>query len=190
MNAALKQRLVGATVLVALAVIFLPMLFDGAGTREDIAREVRIPDRPQAPESPAGEVSGAADDPSMSAETDEAPAAVEPDAGPEPAPEAAEEAVDEGEQVPDPPETVDEDAQQSPGWAVQVGSFSREENAQSLRDDLRAEGFDTFIDESRADGSRMWRVRVGPVPAEDEAHALRDRLEQERDMPGLVVGFP
>ncbi|BBH47338.1 SPOR domain-containing protein [Pseudomonas sp. KU43P] len=43
----MKQRMVGALVLVALAVIFLPMLF----TREDEMRQVRV-DAPQAPAMP------------------------------------------------------------------------------------------------------------------------------------------
>ena len=42
-----KQRMIGALVLVALAVIFLPMLF----TREDEMRQVRV-DAPQAPSRP------------------------------------------------------------------------------------------------------------------------------------------
>ena len=44
----MKQRMVGALVLVALAVIFLPMLF----TREDEMRQVRV-DAPQAPAMPS-----------------------------------------------------------------------------------------------------------------------------------------
>ena len=43
-----KQRMVGALVLVALAVIFLPMLF----TREDEMRQVRV-EAPQAPAMPS-----------------------------------------------------------------------------------------------------------------------------------------
>ena len=44
----MKQRMVGALVLVALAVIFLPMLF----TRQDEMRQVRV-DAPQAPAMPS-----------------------------------------------------------------------------------------------------------------------------------------
>lgn len=51
MDLALKQRLVGATVLIALAVIFLPMLLDGSGTPERLDVEVEIPERAAAPES-------------------------------------------------------------------------------------------------------------------------------------------
>ncbi|MCT5040331.1 hypothetical protein LZL75_25305, partial [Pseudomonas aeruginosa] len=50
----LKQRIVGALVLIALAVIFLPMLF----TREDESRQVVVeaPPRPQSPAMPSVEV--------------------------------------------------------------------------------------------------------------------------------------
>ncbi|WP_295474364.1 SPOR domain-containing protein [uncultured Pseudomonas sp.] len=48
LDKAYKQRMVGALVLIAIAVIFLPMLF----TRQDETRSVRV-DAPAAPEAPA-----------------------------------------------------------------------------------------------------------------------------------------
>ncbi|WP_296255098.1 MULTISPECIES: SPOR domain-containing protein [unclassified Pseudomonas] len=48
LDKAYKQRMVGALVLVAIAVIFLPMLF----SRQDEARHVRV-DAPAAPQAPA-----------------------------------------------------------------------------------------------------------------------------------------
>ncbi|NVZ77304.1 SPOR domain-containing protein, partial [Pseudomonas gingeri] len=48
LDKAYKQRMVGALVLVALAVIFLPMLF----SRQDEQRQVRV-DPPAAPQAPA-----------------------------------------------------------------------------------------------------------------------------------------
>lgn len=46
MDKALKQRLVGASVLVALAVIILPMLLGGQADRAQESREIEIPPRP------------------------------------------------------------------------------------------------------------------------------------------------
>lgn len=46
MDKALKQRLVGASVLVALAVIILPMLLSGQADRAKDSREIEIPARP------------------------------------------------------------------------------------------------------------------------------------------------
>lgn len=43
----LKQRLIGAAVLIALAVIFIPMLLDGAGWREELTMNMEIPPEPK-----------------------------------------------------------------------------------------------------------------------------------------------
>ena len=74
MDSALKQRLIGAIVLVVLAVIFLPMVFDGTSSTTEQAVDLTIPaapDRefetrmvpltPQSPTSPAAVIGGEAD---------------------------------------------------------------------------------------------------------------------------------
>ncbi len=43
----LKQRLLGATVIVSLAVIFLPVVFDGDGYRQLSKVEIDVPERPR-----------------------------------------------------------------------------------------------------------------------------------------------
>ncbi len=47
MDLALKQRLVGASVLIALAVIFLPLLFDGSTQDSNQSITIEIPQEPQ-----------------------------------------------------------------------------------------------------------------------------------------------
>ncbi len=47
MDLALKQRLVGASVLIALAVIFLPLLFDGSTQERNQSITIEIPQEPQ-----------------------------------------------------------------------------------------------------------------------------------------------
>ncbi len=47
MDLALKQRLVGASVLIALAVIFLPLLFDGSTQEGNQSITIEIPQEPQ-----------------------------------------------------------------------------------------------------------------------------------------------
>ncbi len=47
MDLALKQRLVGASVLIALAVIFLPLLFDGSAQDGNQSITIEIPQEPQ-----------------------------------------------------------------------------------------------------------------------------------------------
>lgn len=43
----LKKRLIGALILIALAIIFLPMLFDGSGNLQPVQLDIKIPDKPQ-----------------------------------------------------------------------------------------------------------------------------------------------
>jgi DedD protein len=47
MEVALKQRLVGASVIIALAVIFIPMLFDNSSTNQNQSISINIPDEPE-----------------------------------------------------------------------------------------------------------------------------------------------
>ena len=47
MEVALKQRLVGASVIIALAVIFIPMLFDNTGAIQNQSITINIPEEPE-----------------------------------------------------------------------------------------------------------------------------------------------
>lgn len=57
---------------------------------------------------------------------------------------------------------------------VQVGSFALEQNANSLRDRLRASSYPAYVERVVNDGRPMFRVRVGP-------HTDRGSAEQARD---------
>jgi DedD protein len=46
MDASLKQRLVGASVIIALAVIFIPMIFDDSNRSQNQSISIKIPDEP------------------------------------------------------------------------------------------------------------------------------------------------
>jgi len=167
------------------------MLLDGSGAREDIAREVQIPERPEVPAAdleatpepvaPAEEPVAEAPDVVADAPAEEREPASEPDPEPDSAPAS--------EPEPDPEPAAD--ASDGPSaWVVQTGSFSRRENAEAQRDRLREAGLDAFLDEAQRDGSRIWRVRIGPIGREDDAHELRDQLERDEDLAGIVVSHP
>src|SRR5690606_12117799 len=57
----------------------------------------------------------------------------------------------------------------SVGFAVQMGAFSREADANALRDRLRAAGFSAIVQPVRTDKGTLSRVRVGPVASRTEA---------------------
>ncbi len=207
MDSGLKQRLVGAVVLVALAVIFLPMLLDGSGARDRLNEDIAIPEQPDAPESrlerdeSAAESSGAADADEAAAtlatddfgedagdqaaeETETRASADAPAPEEEPATDAATGSGDEGAAS---AETGDEAPAE--GWIVQVGSFQRETNAVVLRDRLREDGFDATTEQVETDGVTLWRVWLGPVAEREEGEALERRIEDHRGSDALLMEY-
>lgn len=76
------------------------------------------------------------------------------------------------------------------GWAVQVAAMSSQSDANALRDKLRANGFDGFVDSVDAGGKRLWRVRAGPQTQRDDALKLRTQIKSKLGMSGNVVHVP
>ncbi|MCC5857064.1 MAG: SPOR domain-containing protein [Ectothiorhodospiraceae bacterium] len=186
-----KQRLVGAIVLIALAVIFLPMILRGPVEDRTLSVPAQIPPRPDAPLS--GEPvqpPPAAEAPALDRVPLQAPAVAEPDE--EPPPDTAMQEPDAVSEGAGTPGAVDPDSRAASveGFAVQVGSFSRRDNAMALRDRLRERGYSAFVDEVRRDAGALYRLRVGPVMDRDEARELAQRLQRDEELEGLVVSHP
>ncbi|CAN7370254.1 SPOR domain-containing protein [Pseudomonas sp. GL-B-26] len=213
LDKAYKQRMVGALVLVALAVIFLPMLF----SRQDEQRQVTVeaPAAPQAPAVPQVQVEPVvvpepqalpqepvpSDDEIAQQEAPSAPIApavpVAPapaakPAAPAPAPAlAAKPAAAPSQPIsaaPGKPDTTQSrvDANGlSVSWSVQLASLSSRASAESLQKSLRSQGYNAYI--RTADGKN--RVFVGPLIERAEADRLRDLLSRQQNLKGFVVRF-
>jgi len=212
LDKAYKQRMVGALVLVALAVIFLPMLF----SRQDEQRQVTVeaPAAPQVPALPQVQVEPVAvpepqalpqepvpsDDEIAQQESAvpavpvaPAPAAkpVTPSA-PAPVPAlAAKPATAPAQPItaaPGKPDTTQSrvDANGlSVSWSVQLASLANRESAEKLQKTLRSQGYNAYI--RTADGKN--RVFVGPLIERAEADRLRDQLNKQQKLNGIVVRF-
>ena len=72
-------------------------------------------------------------------------------------------------------------------WAVQVAAMGSQSEALALRDKLRANGFDGFVDTVNAGGKRLWRVRAGPQTQRSDAATLRDEIKAKLGLDGNVV---
>lgn len=77
--------------------------------------------------------------------------------------------------------------QQQPRWMVQAGSFRDRDNADSLRNRLRAQQFPAALYPATVDGQTMYRVQVGPHSSRAESERTRDRLQRETGISGSVV---
>lgn len=214
LDKAYKQRMVGALVLVALAVIFLPMLF----SRQDEQRQVTVeaPAAPQAPALPQVQVEPVvvpepqalpqepvpSDDEIAQQEAPAAPAApvaaaptakpVTPPPAPAPVPALAAKPATAPSQpisaAPGKPDTTQSrvDANGlSVSWSVQLASLANRESAEKLQKTLRSQGYNAYI--RTADGKN--RVFVGPLIERAEADRLRDLLNRQQNLKGFVVRF-
>ena len=200
----LLQRIVGALVLVALAVIFVPMLFN----RDDPDQQVAVdaPDMPPTPVAPVIETQPV-EVPEPEPELDPLPEdyeiieegpAAQPEAPAEPispvppqppsAPIASEPAVSQVEPpqpAAAPAEPRLDSANLPVSWSVKLASLSNRDNADKLQQTLRSQGYNAYI--RTADG--MNRVFVGPLVDRAEANRLRDQLQRQQKLDGFVVRF-
>lgn len=191
MDERLKQRIIGAVVLIVAAVVFLPMLLSGQD--ETVQVEVEVPEAPLLDREPIAPVEPAELPPAptvaaMPETLEPAPAPVEPVATPEPAPVI--EPAPEPETVTAAPEPAPEPAPPATGdWVIQLGSFSSAANAEGLSQTLRTQGYNAYTHAVTVQGNAITRVYVGPLASREAANRLRDELERKRGNKGLVVAY-
>lgn len=76
------------------------------------------------------------------------------------------------------------------GWAVQLAAVSSHADANTLRDKVRAAGFDGFVDSVQSDGKTLWRVRAGPQTQRADAQRVHDQIKAKLGIDGNVVSVP
>ncbi len=210
MDLSLKQRLLGAAVLIALAVIFVPMFISGSGPDKGADMQtsgLAIPPAPDRefqsrvlPVDPAPTAPAAApiDDNRIAtvdtatapkAQTLPQPTIVEP-----PVPASAPAPASKPETAPATPAPkpaapaapAAEEPKPVPGQAangrffVHLGIYTATKNAQDLVASLKKDGFPAFDETSQYQGKPAVRVRVGPFADRAAAEAARLRIKQAR----------
>jgi len=75
-------------------------------------------------------------------------------------------------------------------WAVQLGSFSNEQNAVALTGRLRKKGYTAFLETGSSGQGTVTRVFVGPELERDGAVAAQKKLRDEFKLNGIVVRYP
>ncbi|RAS20895.1 MULTISPECIES: SPOR domain-containing protein [unclassified Pseudomonas] len=210
----MKQRMVGALVLVALAVIFLPMLF----TRQDEMRQVRV-DAPQAPAMPSlpevkVEQVAVPEPQPLPEEPQQQPVVVSESTAPVRAPSQP---ITPSPQTQPQPQVQAQPKPQTPvptpapapaakaaapvasapapskidvnglpvSWSIQLASLSSRAGAENLQKTLRSQGYNAYI---RSAGG-MNRVYVGPLIERAEADRLKDVINRQQKLNGFVTRF-
>lgn len=196
MKDALKQRLVGAVVLAAIGVIFLPGFFKEqqghqVDTRSHIPAE---PSSPQvtfeAPQQPT-DIS-----PAPEPETMFLPP--EPEPAPKPEPEVLADAdTAPAKPVEDKPAATTEQVPELPlgpdgipdAWVVQVASLSNKEAAAKLRDELQAEGHKAYVRTVTTANGSVTRVFIGPKLDKAEALKVKAEVDKRLKVNAMVLRF-
>jgi DedD protein len=73
------------------------------------------------------------------------------------------------------------------GWAVQLGAFKQQDEANKLRDRVKNAGFAVFVEPVGQGAERLWRVRVGPEADRGNAEKARDAIKAKLALNGTVV---
>ncbi|HKK56958.1 SPOR domain-containing protein [Marinobacter sp.] len=186
----LKQRIIGALVLVSLAVIFVPMMFDEPHSERETTT-IQIPEEPPFPEVEMPEPETTKVPPYRIEET--APA------GPD----------DSVAEAPEPPDTTESSAaagasqsepsaQTEPGaaeftrslegaWVVQLGSFGSADNARRLREKVREKGYSSHLQSVIRGDTELTRVFSGPFAEKAEAEKAKQALDKAFGLNSLVT---
>jgi len=187
MDKVLKQRLVGASILIALAVIFLPMLFDGGSDTAREQRELTI----DVPERDSGDrqVRRLALDPAQARrppdetqarspeEERAAPAVCQPEPPPvrkqtQPQPAAGESSADDRSADSDDADRAAEDA------SAEQTAAAEEPDAGASAEDDRAEApaSEPPADDAPPASEGDWVVQVAVFSSRETANSIRQRL--------------
>ena len=205
MDQGLKERLVGAAVLIAIAVWLIPWVLDGpeapveatGGSLQLPAAEEPMPMRTQtlrlgdaaepSTESPPSAAAAPQEDQPLAAA--EPPADETPDAGAAtpPVTPAVTAARTEPERAPvvatAPPAPTPTPPKPAPAaatggdWTVQLGSFSDEANARRVAQRSGTFGYKAEVSTTKSGGRTLYRVRVGSGRSRAEAEATVSALK-------------
>ena len=170
MEQALKQRLIGAVVLLAIAVIFLPVLFDRKHL-EPIDTRTQIPPEPQ-----------------IKQVVIEEPVVPEIES---PAPKPEE--MFEPEEVDEAPVIAEKPGLDSQGlvksWVLQVASFRDTQHANALKRKLTAANYTAFSRESKFKNGTVFRVYVGPKLDKAELLRIKSKVDSDFNVSSLLLEF-
>lgn len=210
MDLSLKQRLLGAAVLIALAVIFVPMFLSGSGPRQPEKMETTTLSIPPVPErefqtrdlsvTPQAANSG---ERVASVDTATAPKPVDATPGTTPAAPAPQPEASKAEppkpaaskpELAKPTAEAATSAREEAGIAangrfyVHLGVYSSNRNAADLVAALKKGGFVAYSEATEFQGKPAERVRVGPFTDRAAAEATRLRIKRFKpSVPGSVI---
>jgi len=163
MEVPLQQRIVGAIVLVTLGVIFIPALLDGSGYKSRQVQDIEIKEKPEFPPLKQKKVK------------------------PIPTPLEKNKQDQVKVQKADP-----KDMHKKPikSFALQVGTFGSNENAEKMRNQMREAGYTAFVHKSTSKGKTSYKVRIGPELERSVLEKIKAEVKKSKKIDSYVVNHP
>jgi len=201
MEQKLKERLIGAAVLVAVAVFFIPIIFTDSPETEVISGS-NIPEKPETnfnsriiPVIESDDKSSLTPIESENIESENIGSgeSKQNDGLIIKQKVVAEKVISAKENKAEKKLSTEVEENTTVGlsaWIVQLGSFIEEDNAQSLNKKLRTAGYPSFVEPLKRDGKISYRVKVGPEIKRSEADMLLKKLKEKMQLNGIVVSYP
>lgn len=183
-----KQRIVGTIVIASLALIFLPIIFDGQGSHQTQTAS-RIPEQPVVPILPEPQQSRPviiSDVDLVVTETKTEPERVTKTIE-ESASDLIEVSASESNFTLDIP-TLNS-AGLPNGWSIRLGSFSEASNATNLMQRLQTAGYKAYIRDIDSEQVELTGVFVGPWLERALVNDYIDQLRDEFQLEGMVVRY-
>lgn len=198
MDNAVKQRLIGALILLALAVLFWPIIFvKDVDDRNGLS--VMVPKAPPVDLSPLPEPDDAGfrqgresqaqilEDPDVLVMS----GAAVPELGSS-APASRDEVLpvreleEARDQVQSP--TMDEDGLPI-AFSLQVATMANRASADVLRDELLAAGYKSYVKRLRRDDRMLYRVLVGPRFSRDELTTVKTAIDKSWRVESMIIRY-
>ncbi len=202
MDEALKKRLLGALVLLAIAAILWPLVFDSAEEIK-LSAESKIPSKPeverwqpaQVPEPDASSV-GWPDAKKTTAKTApkvtvRSPNSEQRTSKPKTKAAIASKAARETNTPVN--RTEEKKAEQKPtfrpAWVVQVATLSSGDSAKQLVEKLRTKDYRAYSEVADLSGKQAYRVLIGPKFDKRKALSIKQDIDKSEKVDSLVLKF-
>ena len=183
-----KQRIAGTIVIASLALIFLPIIFDGQGSHQTQTAS-RIPEQPVVPILPEPQQSR----PVIISDVDLVVTETKPE--PERVTKTIEESASDLIEVSASESGFTRDipilnsAGLPNGWSIRLGSFSEASNATNLMQRLQTAGYKAYIRDIDSEQAELTGVFVGPWLERALVNDYIDQLRDEFQLEGMVVRY-
>ncbi|MDH3355554.1 MAG: SPOR domain-containing protein [Chromatiales bacterium] len=193
MNQQLKQRIVGAIVLISVAVIFVPALLDGSKKNVSPLIERKIPQKPnfyfEEIKLPKSIDAGKPPSRIIESKQDVTPPSVKQSVSAAPKTSVVQKTAESSPATSAKSKNPKIVINSPSAWVVQVASLTNSKRALELKGRLKKAGFVAFVEEISNGGKRFYRVRVGPELKQEEAKSLQKRIKQKIKMDSSVMRY-